>query len=64
MANQIASNFVHHPADQAAGEVAAHLRMFWTPEMRQDLEEWAVEGGDELHPVVREALERLRQEGS
>ncbi len=37
MANQIAANFRHHPSDQAAAEVADHLRMFWPPIMRREL---------------------------
>ena len=56
MANQIALNFAHHPADQAAGEVAAHLRAFWTPAMRSELEGWAAGGGEELHPLALEAV--------
>jgi formate dehydrogenase subunit delta len=56
MANQIALNFAHHPADQAAGEVAEHLRAFWTPAMRAELEDWAAQGGEELHPLALEAV--------
>jgi formate dehydrogenase subunit delta len=60
MANQIAANFAHHPADQAASEVAAHIKSFWTPAMREDLRAWLDDGGDEVHPIAVEAFERLR----
>ena len=60
MANQIAANVAHHPADQAADEVAAHLRSFWAPSMRRRLAEWVVdEGGSGLDPVARTAVDRL-----
>jgi formate dehydrogenase subunit delta len=56
MANQIAANFAHHPVDQAAREVAAHLTAFWTPTMRSELEAWVAAGGEELHPLAVEAV--------
>ncbi len=61
MANQIAANFAHHPAEQAAGEVANHLQSFWTMTMRGELEAWVAEGGEELHPLALEAVGRLRR---
>ncbi|MGZ4598009.1 MAG: formate dehydrogenase subunit delta [Actinomycetes bacterium] len=60
MANQIAANVAHHPPDQAAAEVAAHLRAFWAPSMRTRLAEWVDEGGSGLDPVAEAAVERLR----
>lgn len=33
MSNQIAANFAHHPPEQAAGEVATHIKRFWPPNM-------------------------------
>lgn len=63
MANQIAANFAHHRADQAAGEVATHLRTFWSPAMRSDLAAWLASpgpDGDELHPLVVAALRSLQ----
>jgi formate dehydrogenase subunit delta len=59
MANQIASNYAHHPPEQAAAEVAAHLRSFWAPPMRADLVEYVHEGGTGVDPVVVMALEQL-----
>lgn len=61
MANQIAENFAHHPAEQAAGEVANHLQLFWTMTMRSELEAWVDQGGEELHPLALEAVGRLRR---
>ena len=56
MANQIAANFRHHPDDQAAGEVAAHLRSFWTPWMLERLDAVVAAGGAGLDPLVVAAL--------
>jgi formate dehydrogenase subunit delta len=60
MANQIASQFAHHPPEQAAGEVANHLKSFWAPPMRVELTAYADDGGPGLDPVVLMALDRLR----
>jgi formate dehydrogenase subunit delta len=64
MANQIAGNFAHHPAEQAAGEVAAHLRSFWTPSMLRDLSAAVARGSEPdgssaLDPVVTAAVRLL-----
>lgn len=59
MANQIASNFAHHPPEQAVGEVAAHIRSFWTPSMRVELAEFVAADGHELNPLARSAIEQL-----
>ncbi len=61
MANQIAANVAHHPYEQAAGEVAAHLRSFWAPSMREELAAYVADGGTGLDPVAREAVAQLRQ---
>ncbi len=55
MLDQIARNFSHHPADQAAGEVAQHLKSFWSPRMLSDLQQ-GVARGEQIHPVARDAL--------
>ncbi len=59
MANQIAANFAHHPPEQASAEVAAHLKAFWAPTMRNEL--LADTNLDELDPIVVEALKLLRE---
>jgi len=61
MANQIASNYAHHPPEQAATEVATHLRSFWAPPMRAELTEYVDGGGAGVDPVVVAALELIRQ---
>ncbi len=60
MANQIAANFAHHRVDQGAAEVAEHIKLFWTPSMRDELSLWIDDGGEELHPLVLEAFRLLR----
>lgn len=59
MANQIASNFAHHPSEQAIGEVAAHIKSFWTPTMRAELAEFAATDEHDLSPIARGAIEQL-----
>lgn len=61
MANQISANFSHHGTDHGAKEVAAHLRSFWTPTMRADLERLNDEDAG-LEPLVVAALGVLRAE--
>ena len=58
MANQIAKNFGHHPADVAAREVATHLLSFWAPAMRDQLCAY-VRAGGELDPVADQAVRSL-----
>ncbi len=59
MVNQIAANFVNLPDDEAAGQVANHLAMFWAPSMRTELAVWAEGGGPGLDSVSILALARL-----
>lgn len=57
MSNQIAANFAHHPPEQAAAEVANHIKMFWSPRMRAELL-----GDSDLsafNPLVVEAIRLL-----
>ncbi|MBI1758597.1 MAG: formate dehydrogenase subunit delta [Actinobacteria bacterium] len=60
MANQIAAQFRHLPADQAVPAVAGHLRDFWEHRMRVELLALVDAGDPELDPVVRAAAQRLR----
>lgn len=60
MANQIATFFASQHREDKAGRVAGHLRDFWTPEMRERLLALADEGVAGLHPLVVEAVARLR----
>jgi formate dehydrogenase subunit delta len=63
MANQIGKFFAHQKHDQAVASIADHLRRYWDPRMRRTIvtEYTSVEG--KLEPLVREAVERLRQTG-
>jgi len=58
MANQIASNVPSR--DDIAGQVANHLRTFWTPVMRADIIEIARSHPQELAAQVHDALERVQ----
>jgi formate dehydrogenase subunit delta len=59
MANQIGAFFEADPEHSAAVEgVTSHLCRFWEPRMRRQLLAWVDEtGGQELVPIVREAIQ-------
>ena len=56
MANQIGQFFQSQPHDAAVAGIADHLRSFWTPKMRRDLEGYSDEAGDRLNALVHKAL--------
>ena len=60
MVNQIAVNVAHHPPEQAAAEIAAHLKLFWAPAMRAELVTYLDGGGLDLAPLAAAATEQLR----
>ncbi|HLU57341.1 MAG TPA: formate dehydrogenase subunit delta [Pseudonocardia sp.] len=60
LANDIAAQFAHKPLDEAARQVAAHIRSFWEPRMRSALVAHLAAGGAGLDPVARRAAEELR----
>ncbi|GBC88708.1 hypothetical protein HRbin13_00836 [bacterium HR13] len=63
MANQIGSFFECYPWEEGVESVANHIKKFWHPMMREELLRYCEEHGDqELTPMVRAALERLRAE--
>ena len=64
MARQITANNRALPPDQAAVRVAGHLRTFWTPGMRRELEAYAAFSPDDCDPVVVAALDILAAEES
>lgn len=64
MVDQIAANQRHRPDDVAVATVAEHLRLFWAPSMRKDLEAAVDAGTVELDPVARAAVDRLRRPAS
>jgi formate dehydrogenase subunit delta len=59
LANEIAVQFHHRPADEAAGAIANHIRMFWDPSMRTDLCRRAETDTADLDPLVIEAVRIL-----
>ena len=59
MANQIATNVPNRL--EIAEQVATHMRSFWTPEMRRDIEEIERDYPDDLVPDVHAALAILRR---
>ncbi|MCL7466446.1 formate dehydrogenase subunit delta [Phaeovulum sp. NW3] len=59
MANQIAIFFKTQPGDDAADRVAAHLRDFWEPRMRQQLRDHVAQGGAGLDDLVVQAARSI-----
>ena len=55
MANQIARQLQPRGAE-AAGDVAAHIRDFWTPKMRAQLAGMVAGDDARLDPLVRHAV--------
>lgn len=63
-ANQIALFFASYPHDEAVAGIANHFRMYWERRMRDQIQQFVDSGGSGLHPLVLEALERLKNETS
>lgn len=59
-ANQIAANFGLHPLDEAAAEVAGHIRTYWPVALQRELVELAEAGSSELTPIAIAAAKTLR----
>jgi len=59
LANDVAAQFRHLPADEGAAAVANHLRLFWDPRMRARLADWVESGADGLDPLAVAASELL-----
>nr|WP_042195254.1 formate dehydrogenase subunit delta [Kibdelosporangium sp. MJ126-NF4]CEL21853.1 hypothetical protein [Kibdelosporangium sp. MJ126-NF4]CTQ92632.1 hypothetical protein [Kibdelosporangium sp. MJ126-NF4] len=60
LANEIAVQFHHRPADEAAAAIANHIRMFWDPRMKADLLHRAETETAALDPLVLRAVTHLR----
>jgi len=56
MANQIAAFFEAYPRGEALEGIANHIRKFWDPRMRRQLDEYIDGGGEGLSPLVIAAL--------
>jgi len=65
MANDIAAFFAaSSDAGQSSQNVAAHLRRYWDPRMRQKIVEHVAQGGEGLVPIARAAIELLAKDAS
>ena len=60
MANQIAGAFAIESPEKAVAATAEHIRLYWTPKMRRDIEPCLEEGESRLGPIARDALAALR----
>lgn len=59
LANEIAVHFHHVPAERAAAEIAEHIRLFWDPRMRADLDRRVETEPDEFDPLALAAARLL-----
>ena len=59
MGNDIARQFAHLPAEEAAEAIARHIESFWDPRMRRALEALVAAHDDALDPLVVDAAGRL-----
>ena len=64
MANQIAGFFRSYPDEEAVAGIRRHIGSFWTPAMRERLDDGNYEDGIALDPLVRRALHRGSDEAS
>lgn len=62
MANQIGDFYKNYPSTEEAIEgIVSHFCRFWSPIMRQRIINYVEEnGGEELYPLVREAVKKLK----
>jgi formate dehydrogenase subunit delta len=56
MANQIAAYFEAYPRTEALTGIAGHIRNYWTPRMRKQLDEYIAGGAEGLSPLVTAAI--------
>ena len=59
LGHDLVRNFEALPPEQAATEIATHIRKFWEPRMRQDLLARIRWGDTTLHPLLVKAAEDL-----
>ena len=59
MANEIAVQFHHRPADEAAAAIANHIRKFWDPRMKADLLARVQSDAASLDPLVIAAARQI-----
>ena len=61
LANDIAAQFRHLPPDEAAADVANHIRRFWDPRMRAALLDLTDTQQADLDAGVISAMRLLRE---
>lgn len=60
MANQVASFFSSYPEDEAIDGTAKHLKAYWDPRMRREIEaHLANKAGAGLSHIALEAVKRI-----
>lgn len=64
MANDIGNFFKSEPDhEDAVAGVYQHLHKFWEKRMQQQMVQYLNEqGGEELQPIVKEAVQRLKED--
>ncbi|AFT71207.1 Formate dehydrogenase delta subunit [Alloalcanivorax dieselolei B5] len=61
MVNQISVNMAAQGGeDQAAEQVAGHLKKFWARSMKEQIIDYAERDGSELAPLSKRAVEHLK----
>lgn len=60
MANQIGKFFASQGDDVAVAGIADHIKSFWDPHMREQILQVLDEGGEDLDPLVKQAVAQLR----
>jgi formate dehydrogenase subunit delta len=63
MANQIGKFFASQGPDVAVAGTADHIKKFWDPRMRAAILRHVEAGGLGLEPLVRRAIEQLKEGG-
>lgn len=61
MANQISRFMESKPHDEGVQGLASHINDFWEPRMRRQFFEIVDAGGDDLRPLVRDAVHLIRR---
>ncbi len=65
MANEIAAFFAAEPdGEQAARDMASHLKRFWEPRMRREIVEYYRRGGEGLGELARRGVALLESESA
>lgn len=65
MANQVASFFASYPEAEAIESTASHLKSFWDPRMRREIEAHLAEkAGAGLSHIALEAVKRIAAKDS